>query len=152
MSTLLYFAVALVFYLVIFIIYQVVSNPLRTVPGPLLARWTRLWEFYQVCQGRYEKTNIKLHKHYGKNATFLPCPAQVKMIYPQARSCAFPLLCTALMIQGLSVKSMVLGQPSPRLRSTTPLAIQTKSMQTCSQNWTIADMQSRGEGWPHYTQ
>lgn len=69
MSILLYLATALVVHLVISKIYRVLSSPLRTIPGPFFARWTRLWELNKVCQGKFEKTNIELHQRYGTLAT-----------------------------------------------------------------------------------
>lgn len=46
--------------------YCVFTNPLRRVPGPFLARYTRLWEVYHVRQGNFHRLNIELHKKYGK--------------------------------------------------------------------------------------
>lgn len=40
-------------------------DPLRSVPGPLLARFTRLWYLYKIYKGNFERTNINLHKKYG---------------------------------------------------------------------------------------
>jgi hypothetical protein len=40
-------------------------SPLRTVPSPLLARFTRLWYFQQVYTGRFPWTNIEMHKKHG---------------------------------------------------------------------------------------
>ena len=40
-------------------------SPLRSVSGPLLARFTRLWYFQQVYTGRFPWTNIELHKKHG---------------------------------------------------------------------------------------
>ena len=41
-------------------------HPLRAVPGPLAARFTRLWYLRAVNKGSFEKTNINLHKAYGQ--------------------------------------------------------------------------------------
>jgi hypothetical protein len=40
---------------------------LRKTPGPFLARFSRLWELYEVIQGRFERTNVELHKRYSSN-------------------------------------------------------------------------------------
>lgn len=40
-------------------------SPLRRVPGPLLARYTRLWLFKETYRGTFPKTNVELHKKYG---------------------------------------------------------------------------------------
>lgn len=40
----------------------------RNVPGPFLARFSRLWYLKQVYEGGFEKTNIELHRRYGKSS------------------------------------------------------------------------------------
>ena len=40
-------------------------NPLRKVPGPRLARLTKLWKFQKAVRGDMEWTNIRLHNQYG---------------------------------------------------------------------------------------
>lgn len=47
-------------------------DPLRSVPGPLLARFTRLWYLYQIYKGDFERTNIDLHKKYGSVVRIAP--------------------------------------------------------------------------------
>ena len=51
--------------LVAYGLLRVLSDPLRKVPGPWLARWTRLWEFQKVREGHMEQVNLDLHKQYG---------------------------------------------------------------------------------------
>ena len=46
--------------------YRVVSDPLRKVPGPFWARYTRLWEVYHVRKGHFHSLNVELHEKYGK--------------------------------------------------------------------------------------
>ena len=46
-------------------IWQVINDPLRDVPGPFLARFTRFWELYHVRQSKFEELNVQLHKDYG---------------------------------------------------------------------------------------
>ena len=46
--------------------YRTFSGPLRHVPGPALARFTRLWEVVKTWKGDFEQTNLALHKRYGK--------------------------------------------------------------------------------------
>jgi hypothetical protein len=43
----------------------VTTSPLRRVPGPFLARFTRFWYLKAVARGDFEKTNVELHKRYG---------------------------------------------------------------------------------------
>ncbi|GIZ48492.1 hypothetical protein CKM354_001155000 [Cercospora kikuchii] len=51
---------------------RAIFDPLRTVPGPSLARFTRLWEVWQVCKGDFEKTNVELHRRYGPIVRLAP--------------------------------------------------------------------------------
>lgn len=39
--------------------------PLQTIPGPFLARFSRLWYLSKVWRGDFEKTNRRLHERYG---------------------------------------------------------------------------------------
>ncbi|KAJ9653000.1 hypothetical protein H2198_007780 [Neophaeococcomyces mojaviensis] len=45
-------------------VLKVWNSPLRTVPGPLLARYTRLWYLWRVYKGQFHHDNIDLHKTY----------------------------------------------------------------------------------------
>ncbi|UPK97402.1 hypothetical protein LCI18_008337 [Fusarium solani-melongenae] len=62
-------------------------SPLRRVPGPFLARYTRLWLFKETYRGTFPKTNVELHKKHGPIVRIAPneCsiddPAAVKLIY-----------------------------------------------------------------------
>ncbi|KAJ4512475.1 hypothetical protein HRR83_006991 [Exophiala dermatitidis] len=50
------------------IIWQAITylrDPLRDVPGPFWARFTRLWYLKEIAGGRFEKTNVQLHNKYG---------------------------------------------------------------------------------------
>jgi hypothetical protein len=51
---------------------QYVRDPLRDVPGPLIARFTRLWYLLEIYRGHYEQTNIKLHNKYGPIVRIAP--------------------------------------------------------------------------------
>ncbi|PTB63608.1 cytochrome P450 [Trichoderma citrinoviride] len=48
------------------------TSPTRHVPGPLLARFTRLWYFRRVAVGRFEHENIQLHRQYGPIVRLAP--------------------------------------------------------------------------------
>lgn len=52
-------------------IYRIITSPLRDVPGPLFARFSRLWELYAIRKYDNTALNIALHEKYGK-ATKLP--------------------------------------------------------------------------------
>lgn len=47
-------------------LYQTLTSPLRDVPGPFLARFTRLWEIQAVLKHDSPTFNITLHEQYGK--------------------------------------------------------------------------------------
>lgn len=63
-------------------------DPLRRVPGPFLARFTRLWLLRQYAKGDYEKTNILLHRKFGTSFINILSERQ------QLRSDAFRSGCT----------------------------------------------------------
>lgn len=46
-------------------LYLTFFSPLKNVPGPLLTRFTRLWELWQVYQGNSQAAFVKLHEKYG---------------------------------------------------------------------------------------
>lgn len=50
---------------IILAVYQHFVSPLRSIPGPFLARFTDLWYFYQLRKGRFEVINQQLHEKYG---------------------------------------------------------------------------------------
>lgn len=45
--------------------YNLVTDSLRDVPGPFLARYTRVWLLWQYIKGDFQNTNIELHNRYG---------------------------------------------------------------------------------------
>lgn len=47
------------------LLYKRYASPLRSVPGPFTASFTRLWKLRQMYKGDMEKTNIALHRKYG---------------------------------------------------------------------------------------
>lgn len=69
--------IAYVIYLVVglkvsSVLLQSFVSPLRSVPGPFLARLTSLWYFLKVRTGHFEKENIALHKKYGPIVRLTP--------------------------------------------------------------------------------
>jgi hypothetical protein len=58
--------------LVLYFIVDFIRDPLRDIPGPLLARFTRLWYFIEIYKGSFEVTNVKLHKKYGPIVRIAP--------------------------------------------------------------------------------
>ncbi|RFU26581.1 hypothetical protein B7463_g9752, partial [Scytalidium lignicola] len=68
-------------------VIKAVTSPLRHVPGPFWARFSRLWYWRAVWKGDFEKTNIALHKKYGPivrigpNDYSIDDPKAIKTIY-----------------------------------------------------------------------
>ena len=64
-----------------------VTSPLRSVPGPFWARFTRLWYFSKVGKGDFEKINFEVHRQYGSVVRIAPDhysiddPSAIKTIY-----------------------------------------------------------------------
>lgn len=56
----------------LFVLAQYVLNPLRNIPGPFLARFTRFWYFYEIYKGSFEATNIELHRKFGPIVRIAP--------------------------------------------------------------------------------
>ncbi|KFZ14545.1 hypothetical protein V501_03179 [Pseudogymnoascus sp. VKM F-4519 (FW-2642)] len=42
-----------------------ITSPLRDIPGPFLARYTRLWKLREIYKGAFQETNIELHRKHG---------------------------------------------------------------------------------------
>ncbi|KAK4496971.1 hypothetical protein PRZ48_011420 [Zasmidium cellare] len=69
-ETLLYALILLTGALVAYSIFLAATSPLRQVPGPFLARFTRLWYFRNVCKGQTHWDNIHLHRKYAPPGSF----------------------------------------------------------------------------------
>ncbi|KAK5175602.1 uncharacterized protein LTR77_000741 [Saxophila tyrrhenica] len=66
---------AFAYLLILWILASIVSHiisPLRTIPGPFAARFTKLWFFYRVWQGKFHEDNIALHRKYGAVVRYAP--------------------------------------------------------------------------------
>jgi len=63
------------------------SSPLKSIPGPFLAKFTNLWRFFDVWGGRAELTLRLLHQKHGSavrigpNIVSLSDPRLIKTIY-----------------------------------------------------------------------
>jgi len=57
---------ALGFGYLLYTLYSVLFDPLKDVPGPFFARFTRFWELLRVHECAFEEVNIALHKRYGE--------------------------------------------------------------------------------------
>lgn len=64
-----------------------VLSPLRKVPGPIAARFTKLWFFTRVAKGNFHHENTDLHRRYGPLVRVAPGfvslddPSAIKSIY-----------------------------------------------------------------------
>lgn len=47
-------------------LFRATLTPLRSLPGPFLARFSRLWYLGRVWRGDFHKENVALHRQYGK--------------------------------------------------------------------------------------
>ena len=71
----------------IYFVYVSLASPLRAIPGPFAARFTRFWYFFHVRSGKFEKENIALHRKYGPIVRVSPDhysiddPAVIKSVY-----------------------------------------------------------------------
>jgi hypothetical protein len=52
-------------FLILYFLLPVIFDPLRDIPGPFLARFTRWWYFIEIYKGSFEVTDVELHKKYG---------------------------------------------------------------------------------------
>jgi len=57
---------------VIYYLFQHIFDPLRSIPGPFLARFTRFWYFLEIYKGSFEVTDIELHRRYGPIVRIAP--------------------------------------------------------------------------------
>lgn len=54
------------------LLYRHLRDPLRDIPGPWLARYTRLWLYLEIRNGRFHTKNIELHRRYGPIVRIAP--------------------------------------------------------------------------------
>ncbi|PMD47216.1 putative P450 monooxygenase [Hyaloscypha variabilis F] len=85
--TTLYLLLATLAVIICYVFYQFFLSPLRNVPGPYLARFTRLWELNSLRAGNFQRTQIAYHEKYGPVVRIAPNrysitdPAAFKTIY-----------------------------------------------------------------------
>lgn len=60
------------FVAIVFRIWRALATPLRDIPGPFAARFTRLWYLKNVWRGDFEKVNVRLHDRYGPIVRIAP--------------------------------------------------------------------------------
>lgn len=70
-----------------FLYFLAFGGPLHQIPGPVNARFSRLWMIKHSWQGDMHRTMIELHKRHGKlvrtgpNEVSVADPAAIKKIY-----------------------------------------------------------------------
>ncbi|KAL8680910.1 MAG: hypothetical protein Q9186_002922 [Xanthomendoza sp. 1 TL-2023] len=81
-------AVALLFALcTAYVIQQTILSPLKSIPGPFLARFSNLWQFFVYAQGKQFTVLQRLHNRYGPIVRVGPkhlslnSPTLVKTVY-----------------------------------------------------------------------
>lgn len=69
------------------ILWRFYTSPLKSIPGPFLAKFTNLWRLIDVYRGSAHLTHIHLHRRYGSavrigpNVVSLSDPGLIKTIY-----------------------------------------------------------------------
>lgn len=53
-------------YILLLSLYRLFLSPLRSIPGPFLARFTDTWYLWHVWQDHFEHVNLELHKTYSR--------------------------------------------------------------------------------------
>ncbi|KAI0596554.1 cytochrome P450 [Biscogniauxia sp. FL1348] len=86
-KTLLSLLILVTTYYVVPVLHGLLFSPLRKVPGPILARFTRWWEYRLVAKGNSNMEYVHLHKKYGPvvrvgpNRYSITRPEDVKIVY-----------------------------------------------------------------------
>lgn len=122
-----------------FYLYQLLSDPLRVIPGPFWARFSRFWELIQTRRSHFEEVNINLHKRYGKSASRTSRKTTSDHIFHQALSFVCPQAATRSTTQPPQNRSMAMLLNSQKQSSTMRWATQTATMQICSPSSTFID-------------
>jgi len=69
------------------LVWDIFLSPLRTVPGPLLAKITNLWRAYHTHRGHVDLKHVELHRKYGTavrigpNCVSISDPSLIHTIY-----------------------------------------------------------------------
>ena len=48
------------------VLFKAYATPLRDIPGPWLAKFTRFWYAKAIGSRNFQKTNLDLHRQYGQ--------------------------------------------------------------------------------------
>ena len=58
--------VVLIAYVLFYVVYERFFSPYRRIPGPFLAKFTRLWELYQMATDLPDHVLLRLHAEHGE--------------------------------------------------------------------------------------
>ena len=58
--------VVLIAYVLFYVVYERFFSPYRRIPGPFLAKFTRLWEVYQMATDLPDQVLLRLHAEHGE--------------------------------------------------------------------------------------
>ena len=61
-----------IFFFLIYLVYQRLLSPLAKVPGPFLASVSRLWLAYQISLAKTHELYPTLHRQYGPVVRIAP--------------------------------------------------------------------------------
>ncbi|KAJ2987475.1 hypothetical protein NUW58_g4482 [Xylaria curta] len=87
-----------------YVIYQYVFSPLAAFPGPLVAKFTKIWRAYGMYKGTWHRDLVDLHRKYGPvvrigpNELSVGDPEAFRQIYRASK--AFPKGACYSVIQG----------------------------------------------------
>ena len=74
-------------FLVLHSVVRAATSPLKHIPGPLEARFSKFWYFRRVYTSDFHSVNVALHRQHGPvvrispNQYTIDCPEAVKQIY-----------------------------------------------------------------------
>jgi hypothetical protein len=82
-----YAFLALLFSCLLYVTISALLDSLRSIPGPFLSRFTKLWYLHSISTADFEKANILLHRKHGPIVRIAPgqysldSPDAAKVIY-----------------------------------------------------------------------
>lgn len=86
-----------------------------TAPGPMIARFTNVWQAYQMNKGNIHKLNIELHQKHGTFVVVHRWAASSSADRPQGKSFVWARNPTASTTRMLPRSSMAMELSIPRL-------------------------------------
>jgi hypothetical protein len=119
------------FVAIVYRIWRALATPLRDIPGPFAARFTRLWYLKNVWRGDFEKVNVRLHDRYGPIVRIAPNEYSIddseaiKIIY--GHGTGFTKVSSPLIGNFCSNTDSL-----PRPHGITPVAVLIRTSITCS--------------------